>query len=131
MHDETVHPLIAELVGKKQLPFGVARGVHEKSVMITGQQRAAYTDTEQLLPQILQRTEQQPHRAGPAAGQGARDAVDVIAKLGSGDAHPLLCFLRRLDTPQGVGDSSRRQPRHLCHLADCRALGSLGHRFPT
>ena len=41
MHDETVHPLVPELVSKKLLPFGVAGSVHEEGVVVTGQQRAA------------------------------------------------------------------------------------------
>jgi hypothetical protein len=75
LHDETVHPLVPQLVGEQQLPFGVAGGVHEQRVVLTGQQRAADPDAEQLLPQVLQRAEEQPDRPGPAAGQGARDAV--------------------------------------------------------
>ena len=70
--------------------------------MVTGQQRAADADTQQLLPQVLQRTAEQPDCPGPAAGQGARDAVDLVAKLGRGAAHPLLRLLRGLDAAQRV-----------------------------
>jgi hypothetical protein len=54
--------------------------------VVTGQQRAADADAEELLPQVLQRAEEQPDRAGPAAGQGACDAVYLVTKLGGGAA---------------------------------------------
>jgi hypothetical protein len=46
LHDETVDPLVPELIGKKHLAFGVASGVHEEDVVVTGQQRAADADAE-------------------------------------------------------------------------------------
>ena len=35
-------------MGEQQLTFGVAGGVHEQGVVVTGQQRAAYPDAEQI-----------------------------------------------------------------------------------
>ena len=107
MHDETVHPLVPKLAGKKQLPSRVAGGVHEQDVVVAGQQRAADADAEQLLPQILQRAEEQPHRAGPAAGQGTGNAIDLVSELSRGPAHPLLRLLGGLNTPQGIRDGGR------------------------
>ena len=85
-----------------QLPLGVVGGVHEEGVVVTGKQDTADANAEQLLPQILQGAEEQPHRPGPAAGQGAGDPVDVVTQLSRGAAHPFLRFLGGLDTPQGV-----------------------------
>ena len=117
-----------ELVGQTQLLLGAAGGSHEQAIMITVQQRPADTDAEHLLPQILQRAKQQPHGPGPAARQGARDAVHVVAQLGCGDPNSLLRFLGCLDTAKSVGDGGGRKPRRLRYLADRRALACLGHR---
>ena len=46
MHDEAVHPLVPELIGKKQLAFGIIGSVHEEGIVVTSQQRAANADTQ-------------------------------------------------------------------------------------
>jgi hypothetical protein len=56
--------------GEQELALGVAGRVHQERVVVPGEQRAAQADAEQLLPQVLERAEQQTDRAGPAAGQG-------------------------------------------------------------
>jgi len=86
-------------------------------------------DAEQLLPQILQRTEEQPYRAGPAAGQGTGDAGTALHQ----PPQPLLVAERAgpdpLHVERRLAPSGSALPAGIDHLDTHAGAGHLGQRL--
>jgi hypothetical protein len=119
--------LVAKLGGERPLAPGVAAGVEDQRVAVVLEQGPPGLRDQALLPQVLERRTEDPHHAGPAAGQRASDRIRLVSELGRHLSHPLLGLLRHLDPAERVRHRGGRYAGGIGHFPDRDALGGRGH----